>query len=274
MKKLLYLAMIAMLATTVLISCDKDDDDDTNPPTILSTQVSGDNGTITVTFDMGVYGNSAASEALSAASFNLSISGGSATIADYTVSHTAGEEIANIMVTYAGAFTGDEIVTVNAVSIYNSAGVMMSTDQQGTVNLAELGIIGEWYSSGQNVAPLLTTYFAVDSIYAKFNADQTYLVESFDGDGVMTEYIGTFVQTKSDVGNIYTIELNQSAPSAVTSEGIFEVTMGAAGYDMQYEVVQMEPDLGNSAPTPEGGFGSSNGGALGTINIQKYLKLN
>ncbi|PLX19653.1 MAG: hypothetical protein C0599_10485 [Salinivirgaceae bacterium] len=147
-------------------------------------------------------------------------------------------------------------------------------DDDDNTNETGTGIIGEWYSSGDNVAPLLVTYFAVDSIYASFNENQTYLVESYDVTGVKTEYIGTFVQTKSEVGDIYTIVLNQSAPSAVTSEGIFEVTMGEAGYDMMYEVVQMEPALGNSAPTPDGGFGSSNGGALGTINIQKYLKLN
>lgn len=274
MKKLLYLSMIAMLATAVLFSCKKDDDDSTDAPTIIATQVSGDNETITVTFDMAVYGDAQATTALSAASFNVSITGGSATIDGFTVNHTAGDEIANIEIEYLGTFTGDEIITVTAVTIYNAGGVMMSTSQQGTVTLMELGIIGEWYSSGDNVAVLLSTYFATDSIYANFNSDQTYLVESYDGDGVVTEYLGTFVQTKSEVGNIYTIELNQSAPSAVTSVGMFEVSMGEVGYDMQYEVVQSEPDLGNSSPTPDGGFGSSNGGALGTINIQKYLKLN
>lgn len=147
-------------------------------------------------------------------------------------------------------------------------------DDDDTAPTTGDGILGEWYSSGDNVAPLLVTYFSVDSIYVKFNDNQTYLVESYDVDGVMTEYTGTYVQTPSEVGNIYTIELNQSDPYAAVSEGIFEVTMGEAGYDMKYEVVQVQPDVGNSAPTPEDGFGSSNGGELGTTNVQKYLKLN
>jgi hypothetical protein len=135
------------------------------------------------------------------------------------------------------------------------------------------GIIGEWYSSGGNVAPLLIS-LGVDSVYAKFNADQTYTVESYSPDGVLTNYTGTYVQTKSDVGDIYTILLEQSTPFVATSEGIFEVSMGTAGYDMRYEVVQMQPSLNLSAPTPEGGFGSTAGGAYGETNVQKYLKLN
>ena len=120
---------------------------------------------------------------------------------------------------------------------------------------------------------LLSTYFNVDSLYAKFNTDNTYLVESYDPDGVKTEYTGTYVQTEDAATGIYTIKLNQSTPSVGASEGIFKVYTDQADYDMQYEVVQTEPDLGNVPPTVTGGFGSSNGGALGTINIQKFKKI-
>lgn len=41
---------------------------------------------------------------------------------------------------------------------------------------------------------------------------------------------------------------------------------------MKYEVVQTEPNIGSTPPTPEGGFGSTNGGAIGDINIQKFVK--
>jgi len=136
-----------------------------------------------------------------------------------------------------------------------------------------VGIQGEWYSTGTNVAPLLSTYFAVDSIYAKFNTDNTYIVESFNTSNVKTTYSGTYVQTKSTTANIYTIAINQSTPSVGASEGIFEVYTGQVGYDMKYEVVQSEPAIGNTAPTPTAGFGSSNGGSLGTINIQKYIRI-
>ena len=66
--------------------------------------------------------------------------------------------------------------------------------------------------------------------------------------------------------------MNQSTPSAVTSEGIFEITKVGEGYTMRYEVVQTEPDIGATPPTATAGFGSSNGGALGQMNIQKFVK--
>jgi len=135
------------------------------------------------------------------------------------------------------------------------------------------GIQGEWQSSGSNVAVLLSTYFSVDSLYAKFNTDNTYLVESYDPDGVKTTYRGTYVQTEDAATGIYTIKLNQSAPSVGASEGIFEIYTDQAAYDMQYEIVQTEADIGNVPPTITGGFGSSNGGGLGLINIQKYKRI-
>jgi hypothetical protein len=136
-----------------------------------------------------------------------------------------------------------------------------------------VGMQGEWYSSGTNVAPLLSTYFAVDSIYAKFNTDNTYLVESFDAQGVKTTYSGTYVQTENTGSTIWTILLNQSLPSSGTSEGIFELYTNQDSYDMQYEVVQTQPDINATPPTATAGFGSSNGGALGTLNIQKYFRI-
>lgn len=136
------------------------------------------------------------------------------------------------------------------------------------------GIIGEWQSSRTNVAALLVTYFKVDSIYANFKANNTYLVESFSA-GAKTTYAGVFTQTKSTTGAIWTIKLEQSTPTAVTSEGIFEITQSAAkaNYTMKYEVVQTTPSIGASAPTPAAGFGSSNGGTLLQMNVQNFVKI-
>jgi hypothetical protein len=134
------------------------------------------------------------------------------------------------------------------------------------------GLVGEWYSSKTNIAPLLVS-FKIDSLYAKFNANNTYRVESFVA-GAKTTLEGTYAQKKSDVGSIWTITLNQSTPTALTSEGIFEITKEASGkFLMKYEVVQTTPSISATPPTPTGGFGSTNGGKLGTINIQKYLKI-
>lgn len=137
-------------------------------------------------------------------------------------------------------------------------------------NNSEVGIQGEWQSSGSDVAPLLVTLFGTDSIYANFSTNMTYTVEQYDSTGAVLTLSGTYTQTESGVGDIYTIEVNQSSPAALVSEGIFEVS----GTTMQYEIVQTSPDIGAAPPTAAGGFGSTNGGALGTMNVQTYQKVN
>jgi hypothetical protein len=57
------------------------------------------------------------------------------------------------------------------------------------------------------------------------------------------------------------------------SEGIFEITTVAEKYQMRYEVAQTTPSIGATAPTVTGGFGSTSGGALGTINIQTFVQI-
>lgn len=148
-----------------------------------------------------------------------------------------------------------------------------SSDDTNSTDPQVIGIVGEWYSSGSNVATLLVNVAGIDSIYAKFNSDNTYLVESF-ASGAKTTLTGTYTQAKSGVGNIWTITLNQGSPTALTSEGMFEIDATMNPYTMNYEVAQTEPQItGVTPPTPAGGFGSTSGGALGTINIQKYIKI-
>lgn len=131
---------------------------------------------------------------------------------------------------------------------------------------AKVGIQGEWQSSGSDVAPLLVTLFGTDSIYANFETNMSYTVEQYDTSGAKLTLSGVYTQTKSGTGDIYTIEVEQSSPAALISEGIFEV----AGTTMRYEIVQTSPDIGAVPPTPADGFGSSNGGSLGNLNIQVY----
>lgn len=158
------------------------------------------------------------------------------------------------------------LLTLISVSCDESEDDGPETDPQ------KIGIVGEWYSSGSNVAVLLSYYFGVDSIYADFNTDNTYLVESF-ADGAKTTYSGTFSQTKSGTGTIWNITLNQTTPTALTSVGIFDISTTVEPYTMQYEVVQTEPSLGATPPTATAGFGSSSSGAYGTTNIQHYIKI-
>ena len=136
------------------------------------------------------------------------------------------------------------------------------------------GVIGEWQSSGNNVALLLQGEpFFTDSIYAKMNDDFTYRVESYSDDGVMTLFTGTFSQEESGTGEIWTITLQQNVPYAGVSEGIFEIYWNEDPIRMKYEVLQTTPDLGLAPPTPEGGFGSTAGGFFGETNVQTFLRI-
>lgn len=159
------------------------------------------------------------------------------------------------------------VILVSAIVVFSACD---KSDEDTTYNPSSDGIVGEWYSSGTNVAPLLTSYY--DSIYANFESNNTYLVEAFN-DGAKTVFSGTYTQEKSGTGNIWNIVLNQTTPGSLTSEGIFEITTVTGGYTMKYEVVQTEPSIGFAAPTAEAGFGSTAGGAFLTYNIQNYIKI-
>ncbi len=134
-------------------------------------------------------------------------------------------------------------------------------------------IRGTWSSSGSDVAPLLKgAPLNIDSIYAKFEGT-TYLVESFDTAGTKITYNGSYTTITSDTTSIVRITLNQSAPQVIESQGIFRVWL-ASPDSMFYEVVQTNPSIvGVTPPTVAGGFGSTSGGAFGTINIQKFRRL-
>lgn len=128
------------------------------------------------------------------------------------------------------------------------------------------GVQGKWKS--YPVAPILANF--ADSIFAEFKTNNTYIVNQWKN-GTKTDLIGTYVQTKSNVGAIYTIKINQSSPNAITAEGILEVA--ADNKTMKYELIQTEPSLGVAPPTAAGGFGSSAGGTLGVLNIQNYVRI-
>lgn len=274
--KFQILAML-FLAVVVTFSACKKEEDLGDAPVISSVSISDDNLKVTVSFSTGVYATADESGALTKASFTVTLAGGNATLTDYTVTHTAGSNLAEINLTLAGGATGLEVITVKpagAESIFSQKGAAMEITQEKTVNLNDLGIVGKWYSAGENVAVLLSFYFKIDSIYAEFKPDMSYLVESY-AEGVKSEMRGVFTQTKSSTANIWTITVNQSVPTALTSEGIFEIYYDQSPNKMKYEVAQTEPQQpGVTPPTPAGGFGSTSGGAFGTTNVQTYLRLN
>ena len=157
----------------------------------------------------------------------------------------------------------DNATCTDGIQNQGEAGV----DCGGPCTACREGVNGTWYSFP--VAPILSTF--ADSIVARFETNNTYVVDSYKA-GAKTVLTGTYTQTKSSVGNIYTIVLNQTTPTVLTSEGIFEVTDNDT--KMKYEVVQTTPSIGAGPATPAGGFGSStfNGAALGVANIQNYVR--
>lgn len=142
-------------------------------------------------------------------------------------------------------------------------------DCGGSCDPCEVGIQGRWQSSGSNVAPLLVNLFATDSIYAEFRTDFTYTVEQYDTSGASLTLEGTYQQKESDAADIWEITVIQSSPAALTSEGIFAIE----DTNMRYEIVQTAPDIGAVPPTAAGGFGSTNAGALGMLNVQVYERI-
>lgn len=125
-------------------------------------------------------------------------------------------------------------------------------------------IVGKWRSPVP--APILASF--VDSIHVEFKNNQTYVVKSFK-DGASVDLVGTY-ETSDGVGSIRKIVLEQTAPTVLTSEGIYEVD----GTKLTYEVAQTEPaQQGVTPPNPEDGFGSTSGGAFGDMNIQIYYKM-
>lgn len=127
--------------------------------------------------------------------------------------------------------------------------------------------VGTWLSAGDNVAPILVSLFNYDSVRVTMNEDFTIQLDSHIKDGAWTSFDGVYSVTKSSSGSVHSISINYTA---FEQEGIIEVTTGSPD-TMQLEAVQTTPDIGAVPRTPESGFGSD--AALGTLNIQNYVKM-
>ncbi|OGO84910.1 MAG: hypothetical protein A2Y24_02325 [Clostridiales bacterium GWE2_32_10] len=120
-----------------------DDDDtptDTTKPTMTNMTLSTSNTSAEITFSEDVYTNNNETGVLTIADFDVSISGGTATLDGYTVTHTAGAETATITLTIDGIADGDETLTItpaSAASIYDAAGNEMLDTQSRTADLTE-----------------------------------------------------------------------------------------------------------------------------------------
>ena len=134
-------------------------------------------------------------------------------------------------------------------------------------------IVGKWLSAGSDVAPLLTALHFTQ-VSAQFNADGSYVVHALNDKGQDTELDGTYADQPSSVAGIFDITINQTAPTSLQSNGIYQVDSSGAPVRMQYEIVQTQPTQGWQPPTAAKGFGSTitDKGTQTNINIQKYVQ--
>jgi hypothetical protein len=266
--KLFGLLMLGLMVA--FSSCKKDDDDDGTPVEITNIEISDDNKTLTVTFNQAVYKNADQTGNLDAESFAITFIAANPVNAQYSASHTAGSTTATINIVYQNRPDGDETLELKALAgkVFGATGNSVSADIVTTVDVKEIGIIGYW--SAYDIGGLLAGLGFDDSLYAKFNLDQSYRVTAYAG-GAPVILEGSYTMEKSEFDDIWNISLDQSTPSVLTSQGIFKV-FPAAQDSMWYEVAQIDPVIpGVTPPTAEAGFGSTSGGVLGTTNVQKYF---
>jgi hypothetical protein len=201
-----------------------------------------------------------------------------------------GTDAAELNITFGGvSITADSVtntevfIRVPASLPIGTISIIIQRNNGKAITLqftVEDPVVGVWISEGTNVAPLLYgAPFHVRKIVATFKSDGSYLVVQTDSSQTSLTLTGTYValdggaQAPND--QIRTITVNQASPSSVTAEGIYEVTVGTTEVTMNYEIAQTAPPItGVTKPTPAAGFGSTSGGLLGTINIQKYVKNN
>ena len=123
---------------------------------------------------------------------------------------------------------------------------------------------GTWLSAGDNVAPILVTLFAYDSVLVVMRDDNTVTLNSHVAGGAWTTTEGTYSVTETDKSDVFAISL---VYPAFEQEGIIQTTLGSPDI-LRLEAVQTVPDIGAVPRTPATGFGSDPG--LGTLNIQTY----
>lgn len=241
---------------------------------ILDFLINQDNSLVTITVNEGMYSENNMTGNLSGSDFLIGFSDATTTF-DYTIEHTAGQPDCYILFEYSNWENNDQILEVTFLPyhIYDALGRPMIDSLRifSTVNdPGDAGIIGNW--SAYDISEILESSGFDDSLYANFHMDQNYMITAYQA-GIPINFEGTYEMVKTEFDDIWEIELNQSSPVAVISEGIFKV-FAAVPDSMWYEVVQVDPAIpGVTPPTAEEGFGSTSGGAFGAGNIQKYHRI-
>jgi hypothetical protein len=135
------LALIILAATLAIFSsCKKEEDPKAAAPTMNSINITGTGKAFDaeVTFSLPVYANNNQTGDLGKDAFTVTLAGGVASLVDYTVTHTAGNNTATISITTDVTANEEEIMTIQAVvnKIYNVDGVAMEATQSQSGNLS------------------------------------------------------------------------------------------------------------------------------------------
>ena len=142
MKTLSQLTVILVIALSTFTYCTKNDDPQplADAPKMNSISISGEGliYDITITFNEGVYANNNNDGDLTRDNFSLILDGGSVSIENYFVTHSASQKNANIRIVLNQEPIGNEIVTIHpltAYSIYNFEGIAMAKTEKLSIAL-------------------------------------------------------------------------------------------------------------------------------------------
>jgi hypothetical protein len=101
--------LIALMLGFSFTACEEDENEGpVENPKLVSVDVESDNSLATVYFSEGVYKNNDATGALDSSSLSISVDAGDLSIAEYSVNHTAGNNSAEITLTFSKQVTTGE----------------------------------------------------------------------------------------------------------------------------------------------------------------------
>lgn len=183
MKKINLLAAAAAMILLGFGACSDKDDPTPASPTMKSMAITGaeKDFVAAITFSEAVYGLGDKTGNLSKVSFAVSITGGTATLVDYAVTHTAGETAANINISLSGYPSGDETLVVkpaSATSIHNATGQAMGVDQslEGSFTGNVVVIADDGNGTGTTTWTSNNTYLLEGLVFV--NDGQTLTIEA------------------------------------------------------------------------------------------------
>lgn len=245
-------------------------------PAFKSASINSTNDTLTVKLSEPVYSNANASGIITDNLIKVLAPG-----IDFTwnVLHELGSAEFKVVIHITSPILGTEKIEVrpaNGNSVYTEEGEPMfatASVVSGALN-KELGLIGKWYSTGENLSAKMIEEYEADSIYVEFTQEKTFEMKIFKQGNETDEpdflLSGEYKQIRTGMNLIWGIDMTQVVPSAAGFSGI-------QLFDDETDLLWLEyvkiVEGGDTPPSIDQGFGSTNQGSAGTAYIQKYKKI-